>query len=571
MLVQEISDISTTIPVETNVGLPIRIPVQKSSDIYYRHLSAKGRGSPLWIPEPNHFLDISYRRRGIDIGDVGIITPRGAFDFLFNICLPQDDPINAGGVPEGFSALNPPLIPAHDIQGQQELGEDTHLSSESITKDINDGGPANVTLGITFIASAREGAILTMPEGAYTVDLANTARFTQYLELNIVNWYKYATGIRGRQVKNGDLRLVVGVDKSRAWGMATSAKATHETNCPLKMRFKPKQDSSVGRIYTWDYSGMADSARSGPGRREIEELRAGDESQEIHAFENQSLFVRTLNTTLQKDGWEKLESELRGSSIRTGTDINVTPDIHYICGNPNPSDNSASASSGRSPPPHRGHNGYNAGSNSPSTGIAQISGTTSALRIHPSTFINNFLLQSKPDARIAITNDRDWISVLKQDDLSLPASDEILTRIMTTHEVSEADGVACLTPKGPLHSATVATTEPTPAVLTGGEYSTASTSFNSNASATEESRVEESNGSVPRSTQAVSFFQHSQNILINGGAFNIIQGNYVFDQSQHTTNVDSTNNNSLAISTTFWSGNSNTTNLWSRGSNAATL
>ncbi|KAF8954937.1 hypothetical protein BDZ97DRAFT_1927593 [Flammula alnicola] len=149
-------------------------------------------GSPLWIPEPNHFLDISYRRRGIDIGDVGIITEGGAFDFLFNICLSQDDPINAGIVPEGFSPLNPPLTPAHDFQGHQELGEDTDLSSESITKDISDVGPAYVDLfcpshpippetlaksGITFVASAREGAILTMPEGAFTVDLANTARF----------------------------------------------------------------------------------------------------------------------------------------------------------------------------------------------------------------------------------------------------------------------------------------------------------------------------------------------------------------------------------------------------------
>ncbi|KAF8958269.1 hypothetical protein BDZ97DRAFT_64557 [Flammula alnicola] len=410
MLVQESSDISTTIPGETSVGLPIRIPVQKSSDIYYRHLSAKGRGSPLWIPEANNFLDISYRRRGIAIGDVGIITEDGAFDFLFNICLPQDDPINAGSVPEGFSPLNPPLIPAHDIQGLQELREDTHLSSESITKDINDIGPA----GITFIASAREGAILTMPEGAYTVNLANTARFTQYLELNIVNWYKYTTGIRGRQVKNGDLRLVIGVDNSRAWGMATFANATHETNRPLTLRFKPKKDSSVGMIYTWDYSGMADSARSGPSRPEITALWTGREAQELQAFENQSLFVRTLNATLQKDGWEKLESELRGSAIRTGTDIDAAPDIHSIRGNPKPSDSSASAPSGPSPRPHGAHNGYNARSNSPNTSIAQISGTTSALSIHPSTIINNFLLQSKPDVWIAITSDMDWISVLKQ-------------------------------------------------------------------------------------------------------------------------------------------------------------
>ncbi|KDR67719.1 hypothetical protein GALMADRAFT_26936, partial [Galerina marginata CBS 339.88] len=51
-------------------------------------------GSPLWIPEPNKRLPISYQRRGIDIGDVGIITANGGFDFLFNICLPYNHPMN---------------------------------------------------------------------------------------------------------------------------------------------------------------------------------------------------------------------------------------------------------------------------------------------------------------------------------------------------------------------------------------------------------------------------------------------------------------------------------------------
>ncbi|KAF8958258.1 hypothetical protein BDZ97DRAFT_2078682 [Flammula alnicola] len=197
-------------------------PVQKSSEIYYRHLSAKKRGSPLWIPEPNNYLPITYRKKGIAIRRHH----------------------NENRVPVDFSPLNPPLLPENDIQVYEELGEGTYLSSESITKEINDVGPS----GINFIASAREGAILTMPEGAYTEDLANTARFRQYLELNIVSWYRYANGLlgRGREAKNGDLRLVIGVDKSRAWGMATFSNATHETNQPLTLRFKPKPDSSVG-------------------------------------------------------------------------------------------------------------------------------------------------------------------------------------------------------------------------------------------------------------------------------------------------------------------------------------
>ncbi|KAF8954266.1 hypothetical protein BDZ97DRAFT_1766370 [Flammula alnicola] len=301
-----------------------------------------------------------------------------------------------------------------------------------------------------------------------------------------------------------------------------------------------------------------------------------------HKLQNFLLFVRTLNATLQEDSWEQLESELGGSSIPTGTDIDAAPDIHSIRGNPKASDSSASAPSGSSPRPHGAHNGYNARSNSPHTSIAQISGTASALRIHPSTFINNFLLQSKPDAWIAITNDGDWISVLKLDDLSLPASDEILARITTAYEISDADGVAYLTPKDPLRRATVATTniedqfvQLIPTVQTGGEYSPASTSFNSNAfvdssnsktisrstsfssrnsntttlwSARSPSRSSNATSlwsrdedSTPHN-KGTSFFQNAKNVHISGGKFTQVQGNYaVFDQSRHTSNVNSFN------------------------------
>ena len=80
-----------------------------SNKIYERHLHLKQRGFPLWIPEPNRRLPMAYRRRGIYIGDVGIITPSGGFSFLFNICCPPGDPINPPTLPEGFSPLYPPL------------------------------------------------------------------------------------------------------------------------------------------------------------------------------------------------------------------------------------------------------------------------------------------------------------------------------------------------------------------------------------------------------------------------------------------------------------------------------
>jgi hypothetical protein len=51
-------------------------------------------------------LPVDYRKKGINIGDVGIVYRAGYFDFLFNIFLPADHEINLGRVPSGFIPLD---------------------------------------------------------------------------------------------------------------------------------------------------------------------------------------------------------------------------------------------------------------------------------------------------------------------------------------------------------------------------------------------------------------------------------------------------------------------------------
>ncbi len=81
----------------------------------------------MWIPEPNLCLPDTYRERGISIGDVGIITPEGGFDFLFNICLPAEDPINAGDLPQGFMPIDP--LNKRDIREFREFQRGQYLGS----------------------------------------------------------------------------------------------------------------------------------------------------------------------------------------------------------------------------------------------------------------------------------------------------------------------------------------------------------------------------------------------------------------------------------------------------------
>lgn len=66
-------------------------------------LLSKNRGYPLWIPSPSTSLPILNRKLGVSLGDVGVLTSEGGFDYLFNIFHDATHPINAVvGVPEGF-------------------------------------------------------------------------------------------------------------------------------------------------------------------------------------------------------------------------------------------------------------------------------------------------------------------------------------------------------------------------------------------------------------------------------------------------------------------------------------
>jgi hypothetical protein len=81
---------------------------QNDGEVYARLLLPKKFGFPLWIPQPHRNLPREYRRNGVNIGDVGIITSGGVFDFLFNVCLPSHHSINGGRVPNDFKPLDPP-------------------------------------------------------------------------------------------------------------------------------------------------------------------------------------------------------------------------------------------------------------------------------------------------------------------------------------------------------------------------------------------------------------------------------------------------------------------------------
>lgn len=81
------------------------------AQVYARQLLLKRHGYPLWVPEP-YGNSVAYRTKGVRIGDVGYVTPDGAFETLFNLRAAAADPINFRGVPEGFEQV---VVPEEDI------------------------------------------------------------------------------------------------------------------------------------------------------------------------------------------------------------------------------------------------------------------------------------------------------------------------------------------------------------------------------------------------------------------------------------------------------------------------
>ena len=127
---------------------------QGSNEIYERHLKLKKRGFPLWIPDPNQVLHLDYRRTGVRIGDVGIITDSGGFSFLFNICLPHDHPVNPRILPEHFAPISPP-IEATDIEKVKVFKNGSHLSSASIKRSPQNTAISCVSISVIIFRELR--------------------------------------------------------------------------------------------------------------------------------------------------------------------------------------------------------------------------------------------------------------------------------------------------------------------------------------------------------------------------------------------------------------------------------
>ncbi|KAF9001022.1 hypothetical protein BDQ17DRAFT_1244886 [Cyathus striatus] len=256
---------------------------------------AERSGFPLWCPNPNKNLYPDYVASGIRIGDVGIITSNGEFDFLFNICLSADHPVNGNRVPEGFKPIAKP-DPA-DMNSDTEQFPGAFLMSKSINGKTGTRTlpPLGVKSDYYFQCVHYEGAILIMPEGSYREDLRNLGTFRRYATMNGESWYRYANGTRGREVVNGSIHLVTGYDKSTSWALGAFSHGNSSVSGLIDLQFSATtvnsgHNSSSEQIYTYYWN------QSGPAR-----VKYGPTP--VPSVMNQSLFVHSFCVELNTSIW----------------------------------------------------------------------------------------------------------------------------------------------------------------------------------------------------------------------------------------------------------------------------
>ena len=197
--------------------------------------------------------------------------------------------------------------------------------------------------GLTFESSASDGAILAMPDGAFQEDLCNLPKLRDYVARHAANWYKFANGPRGREAQNGDLRVVVGCDKTTSWGMATFANTSSAQQSNFRLSFRPLQSQfNTGAAYAWEHSGAAE-VKVGPEPGDNEELGETPTNQ----LRNQCLFMRNLSVTLSDSEWADAFPETVSATNQEGSQ----PEYRGQClrpPNPNTGSSSSSSNSARS-------------------------------------------------------------------------------------------------------------------------------------------------------------------------------------------------------------------------------
>ncbi|KAF8137628.1 hypothetical protein EV363DRAFT_1536876 [Boletus edulis] len=379
-------------------------------EVYSRCLLGARLGYPLWTPQLKIELRESYQLEGLKIGDVGIISSiDGSFDVLFNLTLPRNEQPYPKLVREDFTPVI--LDPDADFTTQDDAvsahGIFPRASVELISQEVqlDDQKPSSL--------STEDGAVLILPEGARSCDLANEKRFLDEAIQHGVDWYECATDSNkaGRLINNDSLYLITGFHKARSWSLG-SAERQNDSSHQQRRSFKFKvgqiqQDGVTARSYLWATT-HGFTGRVGPmypyeipNHLRDERLRRGI---------NQTVFIRGFRITVNK---LLLLFKTVSVETRQGTFGGVGTFVKKLLwGRPSESTSSSGAEDATDNTVDQDSLGNHARLHTDTRmtidRVPDVSQT-----FHPGDLINQYLLKKEPRAKLALTHDSLWIEMLR--------------------------------------------------------------------------------------------------------------------------------------------------------------
>ncbi|KAJ7631270.1 hypothetical protein DFH06DRAFT_1224064 [Mycena polygramma] len=448
--------------------------MESDSELYSSLLFTNGKGYPLFQPQLSDNLPDEYKKTGIRIGDVGVVSRIGSFNPIFNILHgPGDHEINRFGVPENFVQLE---LGDYDIDRRDlchPLGG--HISNTKIKKrrgNVTAGVEDNIFLPVSAGAKikvstdSKRAAVLLLPDGASRWDLLALQAFKDYAANHTRNWYRFVNGRLGWMVANGDLYLVTGVTKSSSWHIA----ATEKDSGGIKLSLKAKAAAlaAAGASGTWAWEDISSGGRhSGP--RGSQALEIGGKNQTVF-FRGFKTYFRLPRPAILPKALSIVDSEWSdvrwkgqlapysnsfstgGGTVPSGSNAQNASSSPSDSAD-SPSDNVAashSVTASRSGVDNAGGDRLPPPSDSadlPDDFVDSLDRVTTGY--HPSRAINEHLLDCAPAATVAITHDDEWASILAEGEEEMPTRYELIRRISNKFEIDTTEsGCVFLRPRG---------------------------------------------------------------------------------------------------------------------------
>ena len=140
-------------------------------------------------------------------------------------------------------------------------------------------------------------ATLTIPKGVIPRDVIGVSSSRKYIAANAIGWYKFVNKVGDRHATNGDLRIVVGWDHCSSWSRVTTS----------SIMVHVPDDS----METSKYFARFDLRATGGGTGVLEPMVGRELLQGGAVYQNQFVFLRTLNISVFDNTWSKLAEYFR--------------------------------------------------------------------------------------------------------------------------------------------------------------------------------------------------------------------------------------------------------------------